>query len=141
MRDLGFSLEQGPRSGLVRHFGVVSVMLSCFLSMPDRHQKKRGCLPSPSLLPPTPGWPPGNGLVSLSSGGRWGLIHYPYHLNAFTWAEPAVVGVSLDTPDCDSTHRHQSVILCGNQALFTCSSSPSRCDMKGFIVFVEIQGH
>ena len=31
--------------------------------------------------------------------------------------------------------------VCGNQALFICSSSPSRCDMKGFTVFVEIQGH
>ena len=45
--------------------------------------------------------------VGFGGGGGGGLVSFPYRINAFTWPGPVVVGGSLDTPDCESTHRHQ----------------------------------
>ena len=47
MRRRGSSLEPGRPSGLVRHFGVVSVGLSLSFCVPGRHLKKGGRLPPP----------------------------------------------------------------------------------------------
>ena len=62
--ETGLRLGAGPPVRPGSTLGVVSVWLSLSLSVPGRHLKKGGRLPSPPLLAPTLGWPPRDGLVS-----------------------------------------------------------------------------
>ena len=64
--ETGLRLGAGPPVRPGSTLGVVSVLLSRSLSVPGRHLKKGGRLPSPLLLAPTQGWPPRDGLVSAT---------------------------------------------------------------------------